>query len=199
MKIQEIIIESESKGPIIGGQESINDNSDIDIILEDGTVLYATAFTFKNIEWLRDKNIKTGECLNGRYFWAKNMLIVNKINRQEIEQIVNHLIQEGELESIFTKTDFSKSVWVFNSSNKGLPGGIFDNLSLAEKWIANNKLTGTLTKYPVNEGAFDWAIQNNMVNMKPEKLKVKAEDPDFIGEFTSASMEHYHYQDGHKE
>ncbi|KAA6430319.1 hypothetical protein FOE74_20810 [Rufibacter glacialis] len=95
--------------------------------------------------------------------------------------------------------DNRKSIWVFNSSNKGLPGGVFDDQFLAEKWIAKNKLTGTLTKYPVNQGALDWAIQNNMVNMKPDKLKVKAQDPYFIGEFTTASMEHYHFEGGCKD
>ncbi|MFT2008112.1 hypothetical protein ACMA1I_05505 [Pontibacter sp. 13R65] len=52
-------------------------------------------------------------------------------------------------------TDIIKSVWVFNVTNKGLPGGIFENLNLAEKLIAKNKLTGTLTKYPVNQGTLD--------------------------------------------
>ncbi len=35
--------------------------------------------------------------------------------------------------------------------------------------------------------------------MKPEKLKVKVDDPDFIGDFTSASMDHYHYEKGYKD
>jgi len=177
MKVKEIVIESESKGLIIGGHEKTNDNSDIDVIMEDGTAYYATAFTFDNINYLRNRYHETGECLGGSYFWAKNMLLVNRIDRAEIEQTIDYLIQEGEFESVFTKIDTNRSVWVFNSTNKGLPGGIFDNLKLAEKWIAKNKLTGTLTQYPVNQGTLDWAIQNNMVNMKPEKLKAKVDDP----------------------
>jgi hypothetical protein len=104
-----------------------------------------------------------------------------------------------ESQSDNSTAGFDKSVWVFNASNKGLPGGIFENLNLAEKWISKNRLTGTLTRYPVNQGTLDWAIQNNMVNMKPEKLKAKVEDPDFIGDFTTASMEHYHYENGCKD
>lgn len=95
--------------------------------------------------------------------------------------------------------DSGKFVWVFNSPKQPLSGGIFESLSLAETWVKRNKLTGMLTKYPINQGTLDWAIQNNLVNMKPEKLDAKKEDPDFIGGFTSASMEHYHYENGKRD
>jgi len=199
MKIREIVIESESKGPILGGQDRTNDNSDISVILEDGIIFTATAFTFDNIEFLRETYSKTGECLGGRYFWAKDMLLVSKIDRQEIELMIAHLIQESEFHAIFKRADSGKSVWVFNATNQRFSGGVFDKLTIAEEWIEDNKLTGILTKYPLNQGTLDWAIHNNMVNMKPEKLDVRKEDPDFIGGFTSASMEHYHYEDGKRE
>lgn len=105
MKVKKIVIESESKGNIIGGDKESNDNSDIDIVLEDGRTFSATAFTYENIEWLKNKNRRTGECLNGRYFWAKNMFIVSKINRNEIEEVVDHLIREKEFKSVFKRTD----------------------------------------------------------------------------------------------
>ncbi|WP_223808774.1 DUF7710 domain-containing protein [Rufibacter hautae] len=199
MKVKEIVIESESKGHIIGGQEKTNDNSDIDVILEDGTVYSATAFTFENIRFLREENSKTGECLSGRYFWAKDMLLVSQIERREIETIINHLIREGEFHFVFKRVDSCKSVWVFNSINKLFSGGVFEDLVVAEEWIMRNKLTGILTKYPLDQGALDWAVKNGLVNMKPEKLKEKKVDPDFIGGFTSASMEHYHYESGNRE
>lgn len=103
MIIKEIIIESESKGPIIGGTKSINDNSDIEVIFENGERFIATAFTYKNIEWLRAKNKKTGECLNGKYFWASDMFIVEEINRQTIEEVIHELISSGYFEEIFRK------------------------------------------------------------------------------------------------
>jgi len=92
----------------------------------------------------------------------------------------------------------NKAVWVFNSPSSRLSGGIFEQLELAEEWIKRNNLTGVLTKYPLNTGTLDWAIENNAVNIKAEKLKEKVKDPDFIGGFTSASMEHYHYENGQK-
>lgn len=196
MKIKEIVIESETKGAIIGGYKESNDNSDIEVILEDGRIFYATAFTFENIEWLRNKNHKTGECLSGRYFWAKNMLLVKRINRNEIEQVVEHLFRENEFESVFKRIDGIKSVWVFNAPNKSFSGGVFADIDEAEKWIAKHKLTGVLTKYPLNKGVFDWAIENNSIDLKPGKLSEKIEDPSFIGGYTTASMEHYHYENG---
>lgn len=47
-----------------------------------------------------------------------------------------------------------------------------------------------------NQGVFDWAKENDLINMKPEKFEQKKNDPIFIGGFTTASMEHYHYENG---
>ncbi|TPE46425.1 hypothetical protein FJM65_00565 [Pontibacter mangrovi] len=92
-----------------------------------------------------------------------------------------------------------KVVWVFNTSNSSFSGGIFEDFEVAEAWIKKNKLTGTLTKYPLNKGTLEWAIENDCVGIKPEKLKEKMKSPEFIGGFTSASMEHYHYEAGYRD
>ncbi|KZN66412.1 hypothetical protein N473_08460 [Pseudoalteromonas luteoviolacea CPMOR-1] len=89
-----------------------------------------------------------------------------------------------------------KSVWVFNKNNADFSGGVFSELELAESWIKENSLTGVLTNYPLDQGVFDWAVENDMHNIKPEKLAEKSKQPNFIGGFTTASQEHYHYQDG---
>lgn len=92
----------------------------------------------------------------------------------------------------------TKYIWVFNAAHSRFSGGIFENLIDAEHWIQINKLTGVLTQYPLNIGVLDWAIANEVTNMKPEKLALKQKDPNFVGGFTSASMEHYHYENGIK-
>ncbi|MBA6231404.1 MULTISPECIES: DUF7710 domain-containing protein [unclassified Colwellia] len=89
-----------------------------------------------------------------------------------------------------------KSVWVFNKNNANFSGGIFSELDLAESWIKDNRLSGVLTKYPLNQGVFDWAVENNMHSIKQEKLAEKSNQPNFIGGFTSARQEHYHYENG---
>jgi hypothetical protein len=83
-------------------------------------------------------------------------------------------------------------VWVFNSGWKGFPSGVFTTRELAENWIAENHLSGTLTKYPLNLGVYHWAIQTGLFKPKAEYQHQAR----FIATFSSASQEHYHYEDG---
>ena len=50
-----------------------------------------------------------------------------------------------------------ESVWIFNQNNSSFSGGVFAELMLAEEWIRKNKLTGVLTKYPINQGTFAYS------------------------------------------
>jgi hypothetical protein len=88
-----------------------------------------------------------------------------------------------------------KNVWVFNGAESRFPGGIFLQKVSAENWIKKNKLSGILTLYPVDNGVYDWAIENDIF------LPIKEHHftPSFIQGFTSASMEHYHYENGEEE
>ena len=85
-------------------------------------------------------------------------------------------------------------VWIFNGSKGKFPGGIFSRLDIAEQWIRDNQLNGVLTRYPLDIGSFDWAKAEGLVS---EKLESRT-DSEFIGSFSSASFEHYHYEDGGK-
>ena len=104
-EIKDIWIESEERGPINGGSAETNDNSDVIVTFSDQCRFVATFFTYQNIEQLRQKNKRTGECLNGKFFWASDMIIVEQIKREEIEQIINHLIIENQFEAIFAKIE----------------------------------------------------------------------------------------------
>ncbi len=86
-------------------------------------------------------------------------------------------------------------VWVFNGGRR-FPGGVFTTVDLAEAWISRHRLTGVLTAYPLDEGCFDWAVRQGVTNLKAEKLPAKSQDPSFIGGFSTASQEHFHYADG---
>ena len=86
-------------------------------------------------------------------------------------------------------------VWVFNGSKAAFPSGVFRELSPAEKWIEDNRLTGTLTRYPVDAGAYDWAVLHKL--FKPTKDKQRT--PEFSGRFSLASFKHHHYTDGKRE
>ena len=85
-----------------------------------------------------------------------------------------------------------KTIWVFNGVQSSFPGGLFTQKDLAEGWIKKHKLTGTLTLYPMDVGVYDWAIQNDFFTPSKDHHRT----PLFIGKFSSAGQEHYHYEDG---
>ena len=90
-------------------------------------------------------------------------------------------------------------IWIFTGAGGRFPSAAFTNIAQAEKWIDKYKLTGMLSVMPVNQGVFDWAMENDALNMKPEKLQEKKNDPDFIGTCNTGSLEHYHYENGIRE
>ena len=86
-------------------------------------------------------------------------------------------------------------IWVFNGARASYPSGVFTDLDRAERWIGEHRLSGTLTAYPVDTGVYEWAISKGF--FRPSKPHQTT--PEFIGRFTSASMEHHHYEDGRRQ
>lgn len=99
--ISSIWIESEEKGPIIIGKEGVDDNSDVIVTFSDDSKYVATFFTYENIKTLRTKNEQTGECLHGKFFWASNMILIDRIERQGIVDIIEELLRENAFEQVF--------------------------------------------------------------------------------------------------
>ena len=93
----------------------------------------------------------------------------------------------------------NNNIWVFIGENGRFPSAAFTQISDAEAWVSKNKLTGMLSAMPLNQGLFEWAVENDAFSMKPEKLKEKSNDPNFIATCTTASLDHYHYENGIKE
>jgi len=88
-----------------------------------------------------------------------------------------------------------QSVWVFSGDGGRFPSGIFTAKGGAEKWISENKLTGMLTEYPVDIGVYQWSM--HMDYFQPKKDKELT--PEFIQRFSSASQEHFHYENGERD
>ena len=86
-------------------------------------------------------------------------------------------------------------IWVFNGGRQ-FPGGLFTTIEKAEAWIARHGLSGVLTRYPVDEGCFDWAVRTGRAGLSEQKLAEKRDDKEFIGGFSSASQEHLHCEAG---
>jgi hypothetical protein len=87
----------------------------------------------------------------------------------------------------------ARSVWVFNGASSSFPAGVFDSEESATAWIEQNRLSGTLTEYPVNIGVYDWAIQHNHYSPKKEI------EPKFVERFTSYAQAHVHFEFGKRQ
>jgi hypothetical protein len=101
--IKNIWIGTEEKGVVQGGKSELNDNSDVIVTFENGDKYVATFFTYENIKWLKQKNQETGECLNGKYFFATDLILIDKLNREEVLKVINHLINQDEFFTAFDK------------------------------------------------------------------------------------------------
>jgi hypothetical protein len=85
-------------------------------------------------------------------------------------------------------------VWVFNGNHNRFPSAVFSSTERAEEWIAAHRLSGTLTRYPVDVSVYDWVQERGYWRPRREEQKT----PDFIANFSSAHAEHYHYGDDDK-
>lgn len=84
------------------------------------------------------------------------------------------------------------TIWIFNGNTNQFPSAVFTSPTAAEKWIKTHELTGTLTGYPVNTSVYDWAIAQEFFIPRDEHQKTS----DFIANFSSAYLEHSHYENG---
>ncbi|MDE0398051.1 MAG: hypothetical protein OXL96_09625 [Candidatus Poribacteria bacterium] len=80
-----------------------NDNVDVQVNFPNGDNFSATFFTLQNIDTLMQHYTKTGECAAGSYFWASNMIIVQKLTEQTICEAIDDLLAGEEFTSIFSK------------------------------------------------------------------------------------------------
>ena len=89
-------------------------------------------------------------------------------------------------------SDALGTVWIFQASNGRFPSAVFPSRGAGETWIEKHKLSGVLTEYPIGVSVYDWAVGNGYFRPKDDSHS----SPEFIGRFTSASLEHHHYTDG---
>jgi hypothetical protein len=80
-------------------------NLDVVVTMSDHSKWTATFFTYKNIQSLREKNNKSGECLHGAYLWGSNMILIDIASRERICKVVMDLIKGDEFDSVFTKLE----------------------------------------------------------------------------------------------
>jgi len=87
-----------------GQWDSIDYNSDVLVIFSNGAAWAAKFFTYRNLARLTEKNLRSGDCLQGGYFWASNMILVDELTRARIESVVAELIANHEFELVFSNS-----------------------------------------------------------------------------------------------
>jgi hypothetical protein len=86
----------------------------------------------------------------------------------------------------------NRTIWVFNGVQSPFPSGVFTTRKLAESWIRDRDLTGTLTEYSLDVGMYEYAISKGIFSPKKDEHMTAL----FIGKFTDGGVDHLHYEDG---
>ncbi|SCL38098.1 hypothetical protein GA0070624_6096 [Micromonospora rhizosphaerae] len=83
------------------------------------------------------------------------------------------------------------TVWVFHGEGARFASGVFASRADGLDWVAQHRLTGILSEYPLGEGCYDWALARGRFRpSKPHHGK-----PGHVAEF-SPSLDHVHVTDG---
>ncbi|MBD2806993.1 hypothetical protein ID855_20475 [Xenorhabdus sp. ZM] len=93
---------------VFSGGEKLNpknDNVDVEVILNDGGRYSAIFSTVTNIISLLKNFKETGECGQGLYFGASDIIIVEVLTEEVINKTVMNLINSGEFYSCFSLLD----------------------------------------------------------------------------------------------
>ncbi len=81
----------------------LNFHTDVIVQMKNGEKFVAAFFTFKRVDEILRENAKTGERLAGKYFWERNMLLVESCEPAFIQLVVEDLIEEGEFKDVFER------------------------------------------------------------------------------------------------
>jgi hypothetical protein len=73
------------------------------VCLTNGAQYVASFVTYDHIEKIRRENRRSGACLNGAYFWSKNMVLVEDGRAETVRRIVEYLVEEGEFLEAFRR------------------------------------------------------------------------------------------------
>ena len=80
-----------------------NENTDVIVEMQGGDIYVASFFSYDNIATMVKEHKISGEFLNGKYYWADGMVLVEKCDLEEVEEVVQYLIEEGDFQNVFRK------------------------------------------------------------------------------------------------
>ncbi|MEV8092466.1 hypothetical protein [Streptomyces nigra] len=81
-------------------------NVDVEVRLAaDGSRWSATVFTLAEVARIMDRWSRTGEALDGRYFWCSDGLIVREPGIDNMTQVLAGLLDDGEFTDVLQRLD----------------------------------------------------------------------------------------------
>lgn len=81
-----------------GYEPDTADEADATITFRDGSRRYATFMTLDVVRRNMNKNVRTGECLGGRYFWCSDLIIIRDAGFDSMAAAIRDLISSGDIE-----------------------------------------------------------------------------------------------------
>lgn len=87
------------------GTDEVDDNADVELVLEDGTVRLATLVTRANIASLLSRWKETGECGGGKYLRIPDMIVVETLAPEAIIEAARAFASDPMLESLPTRAE----------------------------------------------------------------------------------------------
>lgn len=78
-------------------------NTDVVVRFDNGETFVAAFFTYKNIETVKLENRLNNRFLNGKYFWAKQLVIIDNCNRENVKEVIEDLLEDGDFQTVFRK------------------------------------------------------------------------------------------------
>ena len=99
LSIQEIFLGREQ--PNQSNVEFNSTNTDVIVSLENGEKYVASFYAYANIRKLMTKHLESGDYLSGKYFWMPNMVLVDNCEKNNIVEVVKHLMNEGNFKLVF--------------------------------------------------------------------------------------------------
>jgi len=80
-----------------------DDNTDVIVKMINGDIYIASFFSYASLNSISTKNRKKNDFLDGRFFWASNMMLVENCTKELIDIVVYHLIEEQQFVKVFQK------------------------------------------------------------------------------------------------
>ena len=68
--------------------DETNTNTDVIVQINSGEKFIASFLSYTNVERMRNENFNSGVFLNGKYFWTKNILIIDNCEKNNVRTVI---------------------------------------------------------------------------------------------------------------